>query len=213
MLFLSSRSVAHPSLGSDGTVLPLILASASPRRRELLAVLGLPFTVVASQVDEDSPITEPAVLACTLAEQKALAVAQAYPEAVILAADTVVACAGQLLGKPADQHQNLHFLRQLSGRTQQVYTGVAVWRAGQLLSEVGQTALTFRALSEAEMRYYTATGEGLDKAGGYGIQGLGAALVSLIEGEYSNVVGLPLSVTIQLLRAQGVAVWNESYRP
>lgn len=187
---------------------PLVLASGSPRRRELLAHLGLPFEVVVSEVDEESAITDPIALAQSLAQQKAQAVALLRPEAVILAADTVVAVEGQLLAKPATAEENKRFLRQLSGRTHHVYTGVAVWQAGKLLSDVGKTAVTFRELSESEIAHYAATGEGLDKAGGYGIQGIGAALVQSIDGEYSNVVGLPLSLTLRLLRAQGLAVWG-----
>lgn len=187
----------------------LVLASGSPRRRELLACLGLPFEVVVSEVDETSDLSDPVALAQALAQKKAQAVALLRPDAVILAADTVVAAQGQLLAKPADAEENKHFLRQLSGRTHHVYTGVAVWKAGQCLNEVGATAVTFRDLSETEVAHYAATGEGLDKAGGYGIQGIGAALVESISGEYSNVVGLPLSITLRLLRTQGLAIWGE----
>lgn len=186
----------------------LILASGSPRRRELLGLLDIPFEVVVSEVCEDNQETDPAKLALELSRQKALAVAQRFPEAVVLAADTVVALGQDLLGKPSDAAQNLLFLQRLSGQTHQVLTGVSVWRAGDLLSEVGRSEVTFRPLTQAEMAYYAATGDGLDKAGGYGIQGQGGVLVSRLVGEYSNVVGLPLSLTVRLLRRQGLQVWG-----
>lgn len=187
---------------------PLVLASGSPRRRELLSLLDLPFEVAASEVSEESALTEPGALAQMLARRKALAVAELRPEAIILAADTVVASQGQLLAKPRDAAQNRLFLQLLSGQTHHVYTGVTAWREGHLQEGIGETAVTFRPLTEAEMDFYVASGEGLDKAGGYSIQGLGAVLVSSIIGEYSNVVGLPLSLTAALLRAQGQAVWG-----
>ena len=208
--------------GADGLP-PLILASGSPRRRELLAGLGLRFRVVVPGIEEISACTDPAEIACDLAEQKARATSQGPdvpPGALILACDTLVALdtgpapGEQLLGKPQDALQNAEYLRRLSGRTHSVYSGVALLRAagggGELASGVERTQVTFRALSDAEILYYAASGEGLDKAGGYGIQGLGMALVSSIQGEYSNVVGLPLTLVMRLLRAAGLPVWGRA---
>ena len=187
----------------------VILASGSPRRRELLGNLGVPFRVVVSGADEDSPERDPERLAGELAGLKAWAVARAHPEAVVIAADTVVAIDGELLGKPEDEAENAAFIRRLSGRTHQVYTGVTVLVSGEATGGVERTDVTFRALSEAEVNHYARTGEGLDKAGGYGIQALGMALVARVDGDYSNVVGFPLGLVIRLLRGVGVAVWGE----
>ncbi|WP_309571976.1 Maf family nucleotide pyrophosphatase [Deinococcus sp.] len=186
----------------------MVLASGSPRRRELLGLLGVPFRVQVSGEPEDSGTLEPLALAGELALLKARAVARSEHAAVVIGSDTVVALDGRLLGKPNDAAENAAFLRTLSGRTHQVYTGVAVIRGGHEEVEVARADVTFRALSGAEVAYYAASGEGLDKAGGYGIQALGMALTSRIEGEYSTVVGFPLSVVIRLLRAAGVPVWD-----
>ncbi|QBY10311.1 septum formation protein Maf [Deinococcus metallilatus] len=188
----------------------VILASGSPRRRELLANLGVTFRVVVSGEAEDSAERDPARLAGELATLKAQAVARAHPEAVVIAADTVVAIDGELLGKPRDEAENCAFVRRLAGRTHQVYTGVTVISAGEVAGGVERTDVTFRDLSDMEMAHYAHTGEGLDKAGGYGIQGVGMALVARIDGDYSNVVGFPLALVIRLLRGAGVAVWGET---
>ncbi len=187
----------------------LILASASPRRSELLSRLGVSFRVRASDLPELSQEPEPAAMARDLARQKARAVLDLEPDALILAADTVVALGEVLLGKPADEGENRDFLRRLSGKTHQVTTGVALMSAagGRVCSET--TLVTLRDLTEAEISWYAGTGEGLDKAGGYGIQGLGSVLVARVEGDYSNVVGLPLPGVIGLLRAAGLALWGE----
>ncbi|WP_407571043.1 Maf family protein [Deinococcus altitudinis] len=205
----------------------LILASGSPRRRELLTHLGLPFRVVTSDIPEISVHTDPAAVARDLAEQKARAVRALLPgvNAHILASDTLVALhdpafqgsalrgsaqGDTILGKPTDPEQNAEYLRRLSGRTHQVYSGVALLGpSGELHSGTEMTEVTFRALSESEVRHYAASGEGLDKAGGYGIQGLGMALVAGIHGDYSSVVGFPLALVISLLRGAGIAVWGQ----
>ncbi|MFC4639286.1 Maf family nucleotide pyrophosphatase [Deinococcus hohokamensis] len=191
----------------------VVLASGSPRRRELLGSLGVPFEVVISGEDENSPETDPARLAAELALLKGRSVAALRPDALVLAADTVVACDGQLLAKPADAAENEAFLRVLSGRTHQVFTGVAALHGQDETVEVACTDVTFRALTDAEMAFYAASGEGLDKAGGYGIQALGASLVCHLSGEYTNVVGFPLSVVIRLLRGGGVPVWTAEPAP
>lgn len=191
----------------------VILASGSPRRRELLTLLGVTFRVQVSGEDEDSAETDPRALAAELAALKGRSVAALNPDALVIAADTVVAVDGVLLAKPADAAENAAFLRQLSGRTHQVFTGVSVFAGGQEQTEVARTDVTFRALSEPEIEYYAGSGEGLDKAGGYGVQGLGQALVSRIEGEFSNVVGFPMSLVIGLLRGHGVPVWGTGQAP
>ena len=182
----------------------LILASGSPRRRELLGHLLEDFEVIASDADESSPLTDPAALAVTLAQRKAEAVAAAHPNRAVLGADTVVALDGRLLGKPQDEAENREFIGLLSGQTHTVITGLCLVMGGQSHTAHTATSVTFRRLSPAEIAHYAASGEGLDKAGGYGIQGLGMALVSRIDGDYSNVVGLPLTRTLELLRQGGV---------
>ncbi|MFC4455710.1 Maf family protein [Deinococcus sonorensis] len=186
----------------------LILASGSPRRRDLLTGLGLTFTVVVSDLDEVSDETAPERVAEDLARQKARAVAERHPDALVIAADTLVALDGQILGKPRDTAENRVFLSRLSGQRHQVYSGVAVMDAGRLASGVERTEVQFRPLRPAELDHYAASGEGLDKAGGYGIQGLGMALVARIEGDYSNVVGFPLGLVMRLLRGAGLPVWG-----
>ena len=189
----------------------LILASGSPRRRELLSGLDVPFRVLIPDIEEVSAVTDPAGVAQDLAAQKARAVA-AMPgtlHALILASDTLVALEGEILGKPRGAAQNAEYLRRLSGRTHRVYSGVALLGPAGLTSGLEATDVTFRALSEQEVQHYARSGEGLDKAGGYGIQGLGMALVARIQGDYSNVVGFPLALVISLLRGAGVPVWGQ----
>ncbi|GGM08895.1 Maf family nucleotide pyrophosphatase [Deinococcus aerophilus] len=186
----------------------VVLASGSPRRHELLTQLGVAFRVQVSGEDEDSPETDPARLAAELALRKGRSVAALNRTALVLAADTVVAVDDALLAKPRDAAENAAFLRRLSGRTHQVFTGVAAFHGGAEHAAVARTDVTFRVLNETETAFYARSGEGLDKAGGYGAQGLGMALISRLDGEYSNVVGFPLSVVIGLLRAHGVPVWG-----
>ncbi|MGB9792483.1 MAG: Maf family protein [Thermacetogeniaceae bacterium] len=185
----------------------IILASSSPRRAELLRRVGLKFRVVPSDVEERAEDSLDArSLALKLASQKAEAVAARYPEAIVLAADTVVCCDGEILGKPADWQDAVRMLQLLSGRTHEVSTGVVLRResTGQERREVVTTRVTFRRLSQEEILGYLATGEPFDKAGAYGIQGYGALLVEGIEGCYSNVVGLPLAKVGEMLREFGV---------
>ena len=184
----------------------LILASQSPRRRDLLRQMGLEFTVISPQLDEDAfSDPDPAALVRTLSREKALAVARAQTEdAVVIAADTVVVLDGQALGKPRDEEEARTMLSALSGRSHAVYTGVTVCRGDRVLTRTEGTEVTFRALAPAEIRRYAATGEPMDKAGAYGIQGLGALLVEGIRGDYFNVVGLPVCLLGQMLAEFGV---------
>lgn len=188
----------------------VILASGSPRRRELLTNLGVTFEVVVSGEDEDSPETNPEKLAGDLGLLKARSVASLHPDAVVIAADTVVAAGEELLAKPADAAENAAFIRKLAGRTHQVFTGVTVISPSGTFSGVERTDVEFRPLTEQEVQFYAASGEGLDKAGGYGIQGVGMGLVSRVNGDYSNIVGFPLALVMRLLRRAGVTVWNDA---
>jgi septum formation protein len=182
----------------------LVLASASPRRRELLARAGFEFEVRPSEIPEfPSPGETPEVFARRAAREKALDVAaRAEPGTLVLGADTVVALGDEILGKPADAAEAGQMMRRLSGRTHRVTTAVCLVRAPDRVEALGEesTAVTFRALSDAEIREYVATGEPFDKAGGYGIQGHAAKFVERVEGDYSNVVGLPVARVAEMLR-------------
>lgn len=185
----------------------LILASASPRRRELLSQAGLTFRVESADIDEAMQMGESAsTYVQRLAVEKAEAVWARYKDVdddgdpvTVLGADTTVVCQGEVLGKPVDQAEARRMLEQLSGRTHQVLTGIAVISRRATVSEVEVTQVFFDLISEQEMRTYLASGEPLDKAGGYGIQGYAARWIPRIEGCYFNVVGLPLARTMELL--------------
>lgn len=172
----------------------MILASQSPRRRELLGQMGFSFTVRPAKGEElPHPELTPAQLVEELARQKALEVsAETEADDVVVAADTVVAIDGKVLGKPHDKVHAAQMLSALSGREHTVYTGVAVKRGETLLVEHEATQVRFRPLTEREIDLYIQTGEPMDKAGSYGIQGYGALLVEGIRGDYFNVVGLPI---------------------
>ena len=183
----------------------VILASQSPRRRELLTLVGVAHEVVPADVDETAfPHEAPAAYCERLAREKALAVAHRFPEAVTIGSDTTVVIGGELLGKPADQADARRMLRLLSGRTHTVHTAVAVARGDELVSSVEDVAVTFRPLEDEEIAAYVATGEPMDKAGSYGIQGYGATIVERIDGDYFAVMGLPLVRLVGLLRRVGV---------
>lgn len=181
----------------------LILASQSPRRAELLGRLSLPFIAVPADIDEDRlGHLEPGDLARTLAAEKARAVGRAGQW--VLAADTVVALGHQTLAKPRDKAENRVFLERLSGRTHTVFTGFAIQTPdGTLHSQLAEAAVTFRRLSEWELEWYSHSGEGLDKAGGYGAQGLGMVLLEKIDGDFYTVMGLPVSRVWQALHELG----------
>ena len=187
----------------------LILASASPRRRELLALAGVPFDIVVSPAQEPDPdVNEhPAAYAARMARLKAAAVAQMHPTAVVLGADSVVAVGETILGKPADAADALRMLRLLSGRGHQVVTGCALFAPGRE-PEIFTVAteVTMGVVAEDRLAAYVATGEPMDKAGAYAIQGGAAAFVTTICGSYTNVVGLPLAEVVEILGVWGVAV-------
>lgn len=187
----------------------LILASASPRRLDLLSQVGVvPAAVVPADIDETPrPGEQPRALARRLASEKAAAVARAHPDAFVLGADTVVACGRRSLPKPADAAEARGCLDLLSGRRHRVIGGVAlVCPGGRVLVRDSVTAVQFKRLSRAEVDMYLASGEWRDKAGGYAIQGLAALFVTAINGDYNNVVGLPLALTAGLLT--GAGTWS-----
>lgn len=189
----------------------LILASGSPRRRQLLAALGLPFTTVTSGVPEDvAPGIDPVEAALQLAQRKAEAVAATLDRGLVIGSDTDVVLDEQILGKPADAADAARMLRLLRGRTHRVISGVAVIDAasGQLALGAVTTFVTMIDASDAQITAYAASGEPLDKAGAYAIQGLGGALVAGIEGCYNNVVGFPLCEVAALLGRLGCPIPN-----
>lgn len=188
----------------------LVLASASPRRREILQNLGLRFSVQPADIDERrAPSEAPMAYVTRLSREKAAAVARALHSEVpiaVLGADTTVVIDEQVLEKPADHAESERMLRMLRGREHVVHTGVCVhlWPEAQLFEQVVSTRVRFRAFDDETLRRYVASGEGMDKAGSYGIQELGQALVSEVHGSYSNVVGLPAAETLELLLASSV---------
>ena len=189
----------------------LVLASGSPRRAEVLADAGFTFEAVSAGVDESRCEGEPAeAYVRRLAEVKARAVAaRISPPAIVIAADTVVVMDGEVLGKPASAEDAAQMLRRLDGRTHQVLTGLAVLKipGGAARVEIETTRVTFAPLTEAEIEAYVASGEPLDKAGAYAIQGRGGRFVARVEGCYFNVVGLPLARLYRILREMG---WKDS---
>ena len=178
----------------------LILASASPRRRELLSLITKDFTVETSRVDE-AAITAPtpAKLAQALADAKCRAVAARHPEDIVIGCDTVVDVNGEVFGKPHGVEDAKRMLRALSGAAHQVHTGVCVSRGGRTESFVDSCKVTFFPLSEEEIDFYASTKEPYDKAGAYAIQGRAALWLDRIEGDYYTIMGLPVSRTVQLV--------------
>lgn len=191
----------------------LILASQSPRRRELLGLITRNFLVRPTGCDETLDCADPAEHALQIACRKcAAALAEAGPEDAVIAADTVVYLDGLLLGKPRDPAEAAAMLSRLSGRTHTVCTGVAVAFRGGTRTLCQQTRVTFYDLSRGLIDWYVSTGEPMDKAGAYGIQGRGALLVRDIAGDYSNVVGLPVAALYRLLVEMGVPLEKEAAR-
>lgn len=204
----------------------LVLASASPRRRELLTQAGFNFTVDVANVPEVAELNEDAAtFVLRLAEAKAQAIWAKHSEKspsrsvergdplVILGADTCVLCQGEILGKPTGQADARRMLQLLSGRTHQVLTGLAAITAEESFADVEITHVTFNVIEESELVYYLGTGEPLDRAGGYGIQGYAARWIPRIEGDYFNIVGLPIARTVALIaEAQAAAEKTEKTR-
>jgi septum formation protein len=183
----------------------LVLASASPRRQELLRSAGIAFEVQPAHIPED-PLPGEAAKDCAerLAREKALAVARQRPHDVVLGADTVVVVDGQLLGKPSDAADSARMLRMLSGREHQVITGVCLVASGKPSVASESTLVTVSEIADKDIAEYVASGEPMDKAGAYAIQGIASRWIPRIEGDYSNVVGLPVALVCGMLRQAGV---------
>ena len=192
---------------------PIILASRSPRRQELLLGLGWKFTIADPGIDEQNGAGEaPRQLCRRLALEKAKAVSVKFPESSVIGADTIVVLEGKVLGKPANLQESSEMIKALSGKKHEVMTGVAVCLGEHCAVELETTRVFFRTLDLAEIESYVATGEGLDKAGAYAIQGKGALLVSGLEGCYFNVVVLPLPRLSFMLEGFGLTLssqWGE----
>ncbi|WJY28178.1 Maf family protein [Sporosarcina trichiuri] len=184
----------------------IILASSSPRRKELLARLGIPFTVMPSGAEEPPIETSetPETYAERLSSLKASALVKDHPGTVIIGADTVVALDGKVYPKPGSAAEAERFLNELSGRTHSVITGVTIMRDEEIVRFSAVTAVTFRDLDEDLIGAYAASGDPLDKAGGYGIQTAGGLFVESIRGDYDNVVGLPIAELASVLRSRGL---------
>ena len=179
----------------------LILASQSPRRRELLGLLGIPFQVQVSNADETmEPGQDPRQQVAMVSRRKAEALPRTADQ-IVLAADTIVVCDGNILGKPKDRADAIAMLEQLSGRTHQVMTGMTLLHKDQVRTCTEVTQVTFRSLSSEEIERYVDSGEPMDKAGAYGIQGGAALFVEGIQGDYYNVVGLPVCRLTQQLQS------------
>jgi septum formation protein len=183
----------------------LILASASPRRKELLEQINVPFQVSVSEVEEVMEgLTRPEDIVVSLALQKAQDVAQHFTHDVVLGADTIVTYDGLVLGKPKTKEEAYDMLQTLSGHTHEVFTGVAILYNNEQISFFERTEVTFYELSNDEIRGYIESGEPMDKAGSYGIQGLGAMFVQKINGDYFSVVGLPVGKVYRELKNIGI---------
>ncbi|MCI9156324.1 MAG: septum formation inhibitor Maf [Lawsonibacter sp.] len=184
----------------------IILASQSPRRRELLERMGITnFKIIPAQGEETArPGLSPAELVEELSRRKCAEVAAAHPDALVIAADTVVAIDGQILGKPHSREEAVGMLARLSGREHVVYSGVSVCQGGRTITQHEATPVRFRTLTAEEISLYAATGEPMDKAGAYGIQGLGCLLVEGISGDYYNVMGLPVCRLGRILAGFGL---------
>ena len=179
----------------------MILASRSPRRSELLKAAGISFEVLAADVDETPrPNEAPAAYVERLALEKARAVLALRPEATVLGADTTVTIGGEILGKPSDKHDAIRMLRKLSGAVHDVHTGVALVSARRVRAAVETTRVWFSEMTDEDISWYVATGEPVDRAGAYAIQGFASRFIPRIEGSYSNVVGLPVALVSSILK-------------
>ncbi|MCC6241492.1 MAG: septum formation inhibitor Maf [Gemmatimonadaceae bacterium] len=202
MTDLNVRAAEQPLIAPPAV--RVILASQSPRRRELLTLVGIPHDVQPADIDETVWPGEAPVPHChRLAATKAQGVAAAVPDALVIGSDTIVVIDNEILGKPANAEDAVAMLTRLSGRTHVVHTAVAVVFAGMAQTAVESVTVRFRTLSSAQIRAYVATGEPMDKAGAYGIQGFGATIVERVDGDYFAVMGLPLGALIGLVRSVG----------
>jgi nucleoside triphosphate pyrophosphatase len=191
----------------------LCLASASPRRQELLSQIGVAHVVAVANIDEAMrPGEAPADYVIRLAREKALAIRRSGQQLPVLAADTTVVVDNRVFGKPRNQAEALHMLGELSGRAHEVLTGVVLASSREVGQQLSSSTVRFRPISLQERLAYWQTGEPRDKAGGYAIQGRGAVFIESLSGSYSGVMGLPLFETGELLRAAGIAYWGGAGR-
>jgi septum formation protein len=200
---MSAPSANKSSMGDSTRV---ILASGSPRRRQLLGAAGIKFDAIESQVPEGHVAGEPARdYALRMARDKAGAVSSRFPDAIVIGADTIVVCQSQVLEKPASADDARRMLTMLSGRTHTVVTAFALARGGHILESAPvESEVTFRTLAEAEIEDYIATDEPFDKAGAYGIQGVGGSFIAHVDGSRDNVMGLPTKHVVAVLARYGV---------
>ncbi|MCS7202512.1 MAG: Maf family protein [Dictyoglomus sp.] len=189
----------------------IVLASNSPRREFLLKLIGLDFIIYPSNIEEDEGEDKksPKEVVLRNALEKAKAVSQVFNSAIIISADTIVVLDGKILGKPKDKESAINMLKKLRGKTHQVFTGVVVWETpeNRYFTRVVKSLVKMRNYSMEEIINYVETGEPMDKAGAYGIQGKGALLIEKIEGDYYNIVGLPLAPLYLLLKKVGVRIF------
>lgn len=195
-------------MAGSGFERSIVLASSSPRRRELMALSGIPFEAFAADADEDCQ-GPPQERVMTIAQRKALAAALHFPDRLILAADTLVYADGQVLGKPSSAGEARRMLKLLSGRAHQVYTGVCLMpgSAKQADTRFDQTDVIFSALLDEDIEGYVLSGEPMDKAGAYALQGMGGMFVEGIRGSYSNVIGLPMALVKKMLLDNGFKIF------
>ena len=188
---------------APGSRRTIVLASRSPRRSELLAAAGISLEVLAADIDETPHTNEaPEAYVERLAIEKASAVLALRPGTTVIGADTTVVIDGQILGKPADAQDATDMLRLLQGRAHDVFTGVAVASASGVLAAVAHTRVWFRVMTDEDISWYVASGQPMDKAGAYGIQGLASRFIDRIDGSYTNVVGLPVAVVFSILNQE-----------
>ncbi len=206
------------AMETDATRFTMILASSSPRRQELAGLLGLPLVIRPSQADESTPENwPPARVVEELALRKARAVWEVSKEtmdrpAIVVGSDTIVALDGRILGKPRDQKHAAEMLGMLSGRTHEVYTGLCCigLQNGKTVAAHNVSKVTFGPMSNEEIQAYIKTGEPLDKAGAYGVQGIGSVFIEKIEGDFYSIMGLPLNLLYQMLLMFGISLFNQS---
>jgi septum formation protein len=188
----------------------MLLSSGSPRRKELLSLLGIPFQVIAPNIPEvQQPDETPRSFCLRVSREKAIPVAQKFPDALVIGADTIVVIDGTILGKPRDQHEAYDFLMLLQDKMHYVLTGYTIASGNRSISKVVKTKVRFRAMTAKEISWYVSTGEPMDKAGAYAVQGIGSLFIKEIHGCYTNVIGLPLSQLYNDLNKFGIRLQSE----
>jgi septum formation protein len=188
----------------------MLLSSGSPRRKELLSLLGIPFQAVAPNIPEIQQLNEtPRSFCLRISREKALLMTQKYPDALVIGADTIVVIDGTILGKPSNTSEAYDFLMLLQDKMHYVLTGYTIASGTHFISKVIKTKVRFRAMTEKEIAWYVSTGEPMDKAGAYAVQGIGSLFIEKIHGCYTNVIGLPLSHLYKDLKKFGVQLQGE----